>query len=121
MSIKGIRWTPEPLRSVSAATITAGAGDYVPVGTVTDNIANQFYLLNLTDALLIVSFDGANDHLVMPAGTNFFDDVGSDKSNQAGALVLPANTRIWVAFQGIDNPTTGDFYVSIFYAAPQES
>ena len=121
MSIKGIRWTAEPLRNATAAAITAGAGDFVPVGDQTLNPANQFYLLNFTDALLIVSFDGINDHLVMPQGTNFFDDVGSDKSNQAGALVLPANTQIWVAYSGIDNPTTGNFYASIFYAAPQES
>ena len=121
MSLLGIRWTPEPIRSATAAAITAGATDFVTVGTTTTNPANQFYLLNLTDALLIVSFDGVNDHLVMPAGTNFFDDVGSDKSNQSGALVLAAGTQIWVAYEGGANPTTGSFYASIFYAASQES
>jgi len=43
----------------------------------------------------------------MPAGTNFFNDVGSDKSNQSGALVLAAGTQIWVAYPiGGADPTT---------------
>jgi hypothetical protein len=118
MSVLGIRWKAETLRSASAAAITTGATGFVPVGSATGVPANQIYLVNLTNAFLVVSLDGINDHIPMPAGSNFFVDIASNKSNPTSTLMMASNTQIWVAYEGVANPTVGEFYASVFYAAP---
>lgn len=118
MSVLGIRWSYETMRTVSAATITAGAAAYVNVGTPLDNPCSQIYLINFTDVTLVVSFDGGRDAFIMPAASNHFNDIGSDKTNQAGALLCHAGTQIQVKYLGGANPTTGNFYATVFYGAP---
>lgn len=106
------------MRTSSAAQITAGAAAYVTVGTALANPASQVYLINLTDVPLVVSFDSGRDCLFMPAGSNWFNDIGSDRTDNAGALLLRAGTAIQVKYLGIANPTTGNFYATTFYGAP---
>lgn len=120
MSILGIRWTHEPVRSVGFADIVDGGGDYVSVGDPTVNPAVQLYLLNTTDATLAISLNGVTDGWYMPPGTNFFVDIQSNKSNPAAALLNPARNQVWTAPLG-DDPTLGALYLSVFYAAPADS
>ncbi len=120
MSILGIRWSIEELRSVGFAAIAAGGGTFVPVETPLVNPAIQLYLLNDTDSFIFVSTNGTDDMIPMPSGTNFLVDIGSNKTNQSGCLLAPVGTQIWVAYNGAA-PTVGNFFVSAFYAASPES
>lgn len=107
-----IRFTAEPVRSLAAGSIGAG---YTGVGTPTSNPERQFFIQNLTDALLMFSFDGVNDHFPLPSGGFLLDDVSSNKVAPSDALYLAEGTRLYV--KQIAAPTTGSVYFSVFYAA----
>jgi hypothetical protein len=120
MSILGIRWSAEEMREVGFAAIDDGGGTFVPVGLPLENPAIQLYFLNATDTFIFVSFNGEDDHIPMPAGTNFFVDIGTNRTDQSGCLLAPVGRQISVAYAATP-PTTGNFFVSAFYAAPPES
>lgn len=117
MSLNGIRWSFDTLRTATAAAITAGATNYVLVGTTFQHDASQLYLINFTDVPLLVSYDGVRDALFMPQASNHFNDIGSDRTNVSAGLIAPKGMGVWVKYIGVANPTTGNFYVSLFYAA----
>jgi|ERR1700679_848986 len=121
MSLLGIRWTAEPLRFVGFATIAGAAGNFAPCGAGLLNPACQLYLQNLTDVQLFVSFNGVTDHVVMPAGSALFFDIGSDRNETSGALVAPVGMVVSFAQEIGNPPTMGNAFVSAFFAAPQAS
>lgn len=109
MSKLAIRIAFEPMRSLAAGSIT---GSYVAIGTATANPARQFIIQNLTDAALVFSFDGTNDHIPLPANGLFVDDITANKTMDHG-FFLATGTKIYV--KRIGTPTTGSVYVSISY------
>lgn len=100
----------EPQRSIGFAAIGVG---YSGVGTAAAHPIRQFKIDNLTDALLQFSFDGVNDHFVMPANSFFLDDLTSNKALGPN-FVLPEGTRLYV--KQIDAATSGSVYYTIVYA-----
>lgn len=115
MSFNAVRWASEPMKTTGFAAIAAGATAYVAAGTLL-NSARQLWFSNFTDAFIIVSLDGVNDHFVLPAGASFFNDVGSNRTEQGGAFVAALGQRFFVKYSGAA-PTSGSFYVQSFYAA----
>lgn len=109
---QAIRFWPESVRSVTAGQIVA-AGAYLRVGTMLNYPIRQFFLQNLTDALLMFSFDGVNDHFPLPAQGFFLNDVTSNKTSISGAWYLAQGTQLYVKEIGV--PTTGSVYFSVFY------
>lgn len=111
-STLGIRALAEPVRSIAAASIAAG---YNGIGAVLAFPSRILYISNQTDAALMFSFDGVNDHFAIAANAFLLLDWTANKSLQAQGLYLSEGTRIYV--KEIAVPTTGSVYVSTFYGA----
>ncbi len=104
-----IRFRAETLRTLAFGGIGAG---YAAVGDPLDNPTRMLLVQNLTDASVLFSFDGLNDHFPLAAGAFIIFDVCSDRTNDGGFFVS-AGTIINVKQLGV--PTTGSVYVSAFY------
>lgn len=105
----------EAVRSLASGSIVAG---YTNVGTATTNPARIVLLQNMTDAGVMISFNGGvNDHIPLAANMSTVLDLASDAVGRS-IMQLPANTQIAVKrLSGA--PTTGSFYVSVVYANNQ--
>lgn len=106
-----IRLLPETIRTIGFASIGAA---YMGIGTGFANPVVIFHLQNLTDALLTFSFDGVNDHLVLPASGFILLDVSTNKSI-SNAMFISQGQRIYVKENGV--PTSGSVYLTVFYGA----
>jgi hypothetical protein len=109
--LTAIRFRAEPVRSIAAGSIS---GTYMGVGTPIDHPSFQFFIQNLTDATLMFSLDGINDHFPLPASGFLLDDINSNKSIGNG-LFLAEGDRLYV--KEVGTPTTGSVYFSVFYAS----
>ena len=108
-----IKILPETVRSLAAASIVAG---YMGIGTAIDNPARIFYLQNLTDATLMFSFDGINDHFPLPANGFILLDVATNRT-VSEQFYVSQGQRIYVKELGV--PTTGSVYLTVFYGSDQ--
>lgn len=105
----GLKLVPDVLRSSAFGAIGAG---YTAVGTVFLHPMRIVSIKNLTNAVLLFSFDGVNDHEVVPAGAGVVWDFCTNRYGDAGA-VIGVGTTIYVKESGV--PTSGAAYVSCFY------
>lgn len=69
---------------------------------------------NLTDALLMFSFDAVNDHFPLAAGASLIIDFNTNQNQINTGLTLGIGTALWV--RTIGTPTSGSVYFSGFYA-----
>jgi hypothetical protein len=111
MSLLAIRVRAEPVRSLGFASIAVG---YMGVGTAIAHPASQIFIQNLTDATLMFSLNGVDDHFPLPANGFFLDDIVSNKSLGQG-LFLAQGDRLYVKELGV--PTSGSVYFTVFYAS----
>lgn len=108
-----VRVRYEPLRSLAFGSITSS---YVGVGLPFSNPIRLIKFTNETDASVLVSLDGINNHDVV-AGNGFaLYDYGSNKADAAGLLEQPQGDRIYVKAESA-LPTEGTFYVTVVYAS----
>jgi hypothetical protein len=103
-----VRIYPEVLRTLAFGAIT---GAYAGIGSAFLNPVRIMYILNTTDALLTFSFDGVNDHFVIPTNSYLLFDVTSNMTLTGGALSVAQGQRIYV--KGV--PTLGAVYLSAFF------
>ena len=110
-------------KQLTAALIAAGAPNYVAMlvdptgGATTGAFLNPVRILmvqNLTDVTLQFSFEGVNDHFVLPANGFQLLDLMTNQQDTASGFFVATNTTIFV--QEIGSPTTGNVYVSAYYA-----
>lgn len=106
-----IRLLAEPVRSLAAASILAG---YMGIGTSFDHPCRILFVQNLTDATLMFSLDGVNDHFPLIANAFLLLDVTTNKTLSTGCFISQGQ-RIYVKQVGV--PTTGSAYVSTFYGS----
>ena len=106
-----IRILPEPVRTIAFGSIS---GTYMGVGTPLANPSRILYILNATNALLMFSYDGVNDHQALPASSFLLLDLTANKTNNAGSYISQ-NTRIYV--KTIGSPTSGSVYISTYYGS----
>ena len=106
-----IRMKFETLRSLAFGSIGAA---YAAVGTSFDHPIRFTAITNLTDAAMYFSFDGVNDHLVLPANGFIVLDVTTNKSQSQG-LYIAENDRLYVKQVGA--PSSGSVYCSAMYGA----
>lgn len=109
MANLALRLQPETVRELAFGSIVAG---YTALGNPLANPARMLIINNLTDADLMFSFDGVNDHLAVAGPGSFVLDITSNKG-VAGGLYLPQGSSIYV--KRIETPTVKSAYVSIFY------
>jgi hypothetical protein len=104
------RVAAETLRTAAFGDIGA---DYTLVGDLFANNIRILTVENRTNAALLFSLDGVNDWINLNAGASTVLDLCSNRSDMGGALVLSANTGIWVKQSAV--PTLGTVYVSSIY------
>jgi len=100
---------PETLRSLAFGSIGAG---YAGVGTAISNPARMWLIQNLTDALLLFSFDGINDHFPLNTNTSIIIDVTANKTIDQGFFIKEGQ-RLYVKQSGV--PSSGSVYLTSFY------
>lgn len=105
----GIRIVPDTLRSLAFGGIGA---NYAAIGTSFTKSMRIINIQNLTDAILLFSFNGVDDHVVVPNESGIIYDFCTNRVGTAGA-VIGAGTIIFVKQSGV--PTSGSVYVSCFY------
>lgn len=111
MSYMSIRLVPETLRNLAAASIGAA---YMGVGSAFENPVRILNIQNLTDANVIFSFDGINDHVILPSNGFILLDITANKEDQRGTLYIAQGTRIYAKEEDV-TPTSGSVYVTAFY------
>ena len=108
-----IRMRPEAIRSLAFGSIAAG---YMGVGTAITHPARIIVIQNFTDAILLFSFDGIDDHFVFPSNGQLVLDISSNKTIETG-FFLAEGDRLYVKRSGV--PSSGSVYFSVLYGATQ--
>ena len=101
----------EALRTLAHGSIGAA---YMGIGTAIEHPARMLLLQNHTDADLMFSFDGITDHIPIRQYSSFIWDISANKTIDSGFFIAQG-TRIYV--KEIDNPTTGNAYLTVFYGS----
>ena len=101
----------EPVRSLAFGSIGAA---YMGVGTNIDNPVTMFLIQNLTDAQVMISFDGVSDNLPLNSNAYMLLDIASNKTTSEG-FYLPEGQRIYAKHMGAA-PTSGSVYLTVFYS-----
>lgn len=109
--MQNIRLRLEPVRSIAAASITP---TYMGVGTSIDHPARMIMIQNLTDATLMFSLNGVDDHFPLPTSGLLIVDVSTNMSISKG-FFLSQGERLYV--KELDVPTTGSVYFTVFYGS----
>jgi len=104
-----IRLIPETLRSLAFGSIGAA---YMGVGTAFTRPIRIIHIQNLTDVQVIISFDGVNDHLVLPRNGYLLLDVTANKTREQG-FYIAEGTRVY-AKEDSSSPTAGGVYLTAF-------
>jgi hypothetical protein len=106
-----VRMRPETLRSLGFGSMGAS---YVAIGTPFAHPIRLLQIQNLTDATLLFSFDGVNDHVIIPASVGLVYDITTNKSRDQG-WYISQGTTLYVKNSG--TPTSGSVYVTAFYGS----
>ena len=110
---QAIRLVHEAARSLAFGSIAAG---YTGVGTAITNPVRILHVQNLTDELLMFSYDGVNDHFPLPTSGYMVLDITANKSTSQG-YYLAEGTRLYVKQIGV--PSSGSVYVTVYYGATE--
>lgn len=111
MSYGYVRYTP--LLSIAGATVT---GSYAPLGTTLEAGRIMAYI-NGTDANVLLSFNGTDDHIFLMAGSAQIWDYQSNAVDEQTNFAMPVGTVIYIKSESGD-PTTGSVYVELAYSKP---
>ena len=106
-----IRMLPEEVRTLGFAAIGAA---YMGIGAGFTKPIRILHVQNLTDELLMFSFDGLKDHFPLAASGYLLLDITSNKTASQG-FFLAEGQRLYV--KEIEPPTTGSVYVTAFYGS----
>ncbi len=102
------RLLPETLRSIDSATFT---GSYQAVGTPLAFPSRMLVFVNNSGVIVIVSWDGTNDHLPCLPGSSIVLD---EESNAVSNCIYDTAKATQFYVKGA--ASTGLFYLSTFYA-----
>lgn len=110
LSARKVAW--EDLRQLSYLLIGPA---YTMVGTPFENAGRMLKVVNGTDAVLRISFDGVRDKDIVLDGQSWIYDFGSNKADAAGALECPARLAVYVKMDDVYVPTAGKVHVVLMY------
>lgn len=105
----GLRIIPDSLRSRASSTMTAS---YQTLGSALSYPVCLIKCINNSNQDVLISWDGVNDHDIVPAGSFFLYDVCSDAGAQRG-LYVGKGTQFWVK----GTAGTGTVYLANFYTS----
>lgn len=106
-----IRMLADPVRSLAFGSMS---GAYMGVGTALGHPARILFVQNLTDAQLMFSLDGINDHFPLPANGYVVLDITTNQTISQ-AFYLSVGQRLYVKEIGV--PSTGSVYFTVFYGS----
>lgn len=104
-----LKMVPEPVRSLAFGSIN---NTYMGIGTAFEHPIRILFVQNLTDATLMFSLDGIDDHFPLPGSGFLLLDITSNKTLAQGCFIAEGQ-RVYVKEE--ETPTTGSVYVSAFY------
>ena len=104
-----IRMLPETCRTLAFGSIVAG---YTAVGTPLLHPIRIMLIQNLTDAAVMFSLDGINDHFPLPLNGHLIVDITANKTTTSG-FFLAESDRLYVKRIGV--PANGAVYFTAFY------
>jgi hypothetical protein len=108
-----VRGRFDTLRSLGFASI---GGGYMGIGTAFAHPVKLLKIINLTDANLIVSYDGVNNQDIVTANGGVIYDISANKADPAGTFQLSVGDRVYV-MEETSAPTLGNVYVVVVYAS----
>jgi hypothetical protein len=107
----GVQFRMAEMRTVAFGSIAAG---YSAVGTPLTRAPNLVWFDNLTDANVIISFDGGLvDHLIVPANSGKVVDISTNRRVDDD-LNISIGTWFYIKRESAA-PTVGNFYLSFGY------
>lgn len=112
MAMLSIKMLAEPVRTIAFGAIGPA---YMGIGTAFNHPVRVIFVQNLTDQLMMFSFDGVNDHFPLPSGGYMILDITANKT-EAGGFFFADDTRMYVRDLGI-LPTLGGIYLTVFYGS----
>ena len=104
-----IRLEENDLKSIA---FNATGAAYMGIGTSFESPVRRIHIENITDAKMMISFDGINDHFPMAAYGFISLDCTWNKSKKDG-FFFNRGQRVYVRRMD-DVPTKGALYVSTF-------
>lgn len=113
MSNTSVKIRYENLRLLAFGGIS---GAYASVGAAFAHPVRVLKINNLTNANILISFDGVNDKDIVAANSAWIHDYGSNKTDTGGSLDQSQGERVYVKQQSAA-PTLGAVYVTVIYAA----
>ena len=110
---------PEPLRSVSATSISGSPGTYISfkTGSGVAGLLNPVRIVefvNATDQPVLISWDGVTDHMIVPSNGFVLLDISTNKAEVGGAFNI-AQGQVFYAKALSSQPATGSVYLMAFY------
>lgn len=108
MSIHGVRIAPETLRSIDSATFT---GMYQAIGVPLAHPGCLVKFVNDSDVSVLISWNGVDDHDVVPTQSFALYDIETNSGDQSRGLSVPQGTQFYV--QGAVG--TGSVYLTVLY------
>jgi hypothetical protein len=100
----------EAIRTVAFGAVGVG---YTAIGTSMQRPMRLLNVQNVTNAVLMFSFDGVIDHFSLPANSFLLLDICTNDVGESG-FFISKGTLMHVKQIGV--PTSGSVYVSTFYA-----
>lgn len=113
MSLAAQRLRYDTLRSIAFGSVTSS---YAAVGSAFTHAVRVLNIDNLTDANILVSFDGTNNHTVIPSGSGKVFDYATNRVGPVDQLEQAVGTQVYVKRES-GAPTGGNVYVTVLYAA----
>lgn len=104
-----VRVYPEVLRTVAASAFT---GSYQVMGGPLLYPCRIVKFTNTSAVSVTVSWDGTNDHDIIPAGGFLLIDVTSNREDPGGQLAIAAQTQFYIKASA----STGSMYMSAYFA-----
>jgi hypothetical protein len=99
----------DPIRSIAFGSIT---NSYQNLGIAFGHAMRVLHFINNTDGVMMISFDGINDNIVVVGNTfSLYDLTAQEDTNEMFRYEKGSQLKI----KYITAPTTGTFYVVAVY------
>ena len=106
-----LRIMPEVIRSLAFGSTGAS---YVAIGDALEHPSRILIINNLTNATMMFSFDGINDHIALSGPGSFTFDVSANSAKNSGAYIAQGTT---IYTKRVGTPSSGSVYIMSFYAS----
>jgi hypothetical protein len=107
-----VRAYPEPLRTIAANAIGVG---FTPLGTPFAHPIRLFKIVNTTNQIILISWDGLVSHDIVPSNGFVLYDISSNKTSNSNDWNFAQGTQIHVTYSGVVAPTVGAVDLVAFY------